>query len=163
VGVDLADEGRRRAFLAEALAGAGKALVLTEGVVPYLDEGQAGGLAEDLRAQPAIRAWIVDYFAPQAVKFRGRSFRKHMRNAPFKFLPEDWDGFFARRGWRRAEAVYIAEEAERRKRPMPLPAAVKILFILRALLSPTARKIGKRFAGYVVLEPGAQASAQARA
>lgn len=160
IGVDLADAARRRAFLNETVAPLGKTLVLTEGVVPYLDEEQAGGLAADLRASPNVQAWIVDYFAPQAVKFRGRAFKRRMRNAPFKFHPADWDGFFAERGWRKGESVWIAEEAERRGRPIPLPAPVKALFMLRALLSPSARRMGKRFAGYIVLEPDA---AQARA
>lgn len=168
VGVDLTDADRRRAFLAEALAGAGRALVLTEGVVPYLDLDQAGGLASDLRARPEVAAWIVDYFAPQAMRFRGRSFRRRMENAPFRFAPPDWAGFFAERGWRAGKAVYIAEEADRRGRPIPLPPLIKALFVLRALLSPAARKMGKRYMGYVELEPApvggpGQPAAQARA
>lgn len=159
VGLDLADPAARRAFLARAMAG-GKVLVLTEGVLPYLDPAEAGGLADDLRARPEAAAWIVDYFAPQAVRLRGRAFRRRLKSAPFKFHPPDWAGFFAERGWRAGESVYLMEEAERRGRPMPLPPLVKALFILRALLSPSLRGMGKRAMGYVVLEPAAPASAQ---
>jgi methyltransferase (TIGR00027 family) len=155
VGVDLADPAARRAFLAGTLAGGGKALVLTEGVLPYLDLAEAGGLAGDLRARAEVAAWIVDYFAPQAVRLRGRSFRRRLKSAPFKFHPPDWTGFFAELGWRAGESVYVAEEADRRQRPMPLPPLVKALFILRAFLSPSLRKMGKRYFGYVVLEPTA--------
>lgn len=153
VGVDLADPAARRSFLAGTLAGGGKALVLTEGVLPYLDLAEAGGLAADLRARAEVAAWIVDYFAPQAVRLRGRSFRRRLKSAPFKFHPPDWTGFFAELGWRAGESVYVAEEADRRQRPMPLPPLVKALFILRAFLSPSLRKMGKRYFGYVVLEP----------
>jgi methyltransferase (TIGR00027 family) len=164
VGIDLADTQRRRAFFAGVLSGAGRALVLTEGVLPYLDLDQAGGLASDLRARPEAADWIVDYFAPQVARLRGRSFRRRMENAPFKFVPADWAGFFAERGWRAGETIYVAEEADRRGRPIPLSPPVKALFILRALLSPAARKLGKRYMGYVALEPAPPAgSAQARA
>lgn len=167
VGLDLTDAQARRKFLAGILAGSGKVLVLTEGVLPYLDPAEAAGLAGDLRERPEVRAWIVDYFAPQAMRMRGRSFRRRLKSAPFKFHPPDWAGFFAERGWGAGETVYIAEEAERRKRPLPLPPLMKALFILRAILSPSMRKLGKRYMGYVVLEPTAlanvQLSAQARA
>jgi cyclopropane-fatty-acyl-phospholipid synthase len=44
VGVDLADDTARRAFLAEVVPGAHRVLVLTEGVVPYLTEAQVAKL-----------------------------------------------------------------------------------------------------------------------
>ncbi len=157
VGLDLTDTAARRSFLAESVVG-GKVLILTEGVVPYLDNAEAAGLAADLRARPEVAAWIVDYFAPQAMKLRGRSLRRRMENAPFKFAPADWAGFFAERGWRAGESVYVAEEADRQGRPMPLPILVKAFFILRAALSPSLRKVGKRVMGYVVLEPAAGVS-----
>ncbi|MBV8928460.1 MAG: class I SAM-dependent methyltransferase, partial [Mycobacteriaceae bacterium] len=43
--VDLADPGARAAFLDEALAGAAKALVLTEGLLMYLDYRDVNGLS----------------------------------------------------------------------------------------------------------------------
>jgi len=152
VGLDLTNPSARKSFLATSMAG-GKVLVLTEGVLPYLDLVQAGSLAEDLRARPEASAWIVDYFASQAIGLRGSSFRRSLKNAPFKFQPPEWTDFFTDRGWRAGESVYLMEEAERRNRPMPLPLFVKCFFILRALLSPSLRKIGKRSMGYVVLEP----------
>jgi O-methyltransferase involved in polyketide biosynthesis len=39
--VDLADAAARAAFLDEALAGAGKALVLTEGLLMYLEKAMS--------------------------------------------------------------------------------------------------------------------------
>jgi len=40
-------------------------LVLTKGAVPYLGVQEAATLADDLRARPAFRHWIVDYFSPE--------------------------------------------------------------------------------------------------
>src|SRR5438105_1496222 len=50
--VDLSEAAARAAFLDRALSGASKALVLAEGLLVYLDDGQVRALARDL-ARPA--------------------------------------------------------------------------------------------------------------
>ena len=47
--VDLADAGARDAFFDEALDGASKALVLTEGLVMYLEEGDVVALSHAIK------------------------------------------------------------------------------------------------------------------
>lgn len=152
--VDLADAPARRAFLAAA-APSGNALVLTEGVVPYLRPEDVGALADDLRAVPAIQGWIVDYFSPEAYRHRRKAgFQKALQNAPFRFEPEDCFGFFAARHWTPSDVRYIPEEAERLGRPIPLPRFWLWLGALRAAFLPKERREQlKRFAGYAVLTP----------
>ena len=48
VAVDLADTPSRSAFLADATSGARDALVITEGLLLYLNEPQVCALADDL-------------------------------------------------------------------------------------------------------------------
>jgi len=128
VGVDLADDAARRAFLAEVLPDAHRVLVLTEGVVPYLTEAQVAKLATDLKSQPRISGWIVEYFAVHVYGYLKRVARSAvLRNAPFQFFPTDWDGFFKKHGWVRKEIHYTIEIAERVKRMMPLPWWAKLL------------------------------------
>lgn len=62
-GVDLSDADERAAFLDEALAGASKALVLTEGLVMYLDDADIAALSDSLH-RPDIYWWVLDFASP---------------------------------------------------------------------------------------------------
>ncbi len=137
--LDLTDRALRQQLLAEVSESAEKILVLTEGVVPYLSNDEVAELADDLRAAN-IRFWIVDYFSPQALRY-GRKLRtRFMRNAPFQFEPPNWFAFFDKRGWRALEVRYIAEEAERLGRPIPLPLHLKLWLTLVALFASRGRR-----------------------
>ena len=124
---DLADQAARRALLETIGKKAKRALVLTEGVIPYLTEAEVGELAADLKGYPAFRYWIADYFSPFVVKCRqGQTKKMRMENAPFKFEPEDYFGFFLAHGWRS-----IVEAARRLGRLPPL--GVRAWFAARGL------------------------------
>ena len=69
--VDLADPDVRREFLVEATRGARKALVITEGLLIYLDDEQARSIAHDLK-RDEIRWWITDLASPGVLKFKCR-------------------------------------------------------------------------------------------
>jgi methyltransferase (TIGR00027 family) len=155
VKIDLADLPQRRALLVGVNAQAAKILVITEGVVPYLSVEEAATLADDLRALEHVALWVVDYMHPEAMKFRERKgMDRAMRNAAFRFKPADWFGFFREHGWQGKQIRYIADEAERLGRPMPLPLPMKILVKLTMALVPSARrKAFREFMAYVLLEP----------
>jgi O-methyltransferase involved in polyketide biosynthesis len=129
-------------------------LVLTEGVIPYLTNDDVADLADELRKMDKLRFWIVDYFSPEALRFGRKMRTRFMRNAPFRFEPKDWFDFFGRHGWQAEEIRYIADEAERLKRPIPLPPLLKAWVILRGVFaSPARRQAMKRYAAYVLLIP----------
>ncbi|MGZ5920060.1 MAG: class I SAM-dependent methyltransferase [Hyphomicrobium sp.] len=152
--LDLADASARRQMLAGVEASAKKMLVLTEGVIPYLTEEDVGALADDLRALKSARWWVVDCFSPRVLRMRARRVKHKMQNAPFKFTPGDWTGFFKAHGWRCAEMRYLAEESERLKREMPLPLIAKAYLSVRQLFLPRERREAyRKFAGYALLEP----------
>lgn len=157
VKIDLADAGKRREFFSAINARAGKILALTEGVVPYLSVEQAASLADDLRALDQVRYWVVDYFSPDAMKFRRRNqMGKKMLNAPFLFDPVDWFGFFREHGWQAKEVRYLVGEGERLGRPIPLAWPIKAAAKIGMLFIPKEkRQEMRRFAGYVSLEPAA--------
>jgi methyltransferase (TIGR00027 family) len=152
--LDLTDRATRRAFLAGVNAEAGKILVLTEGVTPYLTEADVGALADDLHQTDKVRFWIGDYFSPEALKFGAKIRRKFMRNAPFQFAPKDWFAFFAEHGWKASEVRFISEEAERLGRPIPLPLWLRLwVRAANVFASRQRRERMRRFAAYVLLVP----------
>jgi O-methyltransferase involved in polyketide biosynthesis len=159
VKVDLADVQERRKLLAAVNARARRLLVLTEGVVPYLSVEEAASLADDLRSLDRVAWWVVDYFSPAMMRFRERSgMERAMRNVPFRFKPEDPIAFFAQHGWRVKEIRYFADEADRLRRPRPMPILMKAALKLLALLAPNERaQAARRFAGYMLLEPAVPA------
>lgn len=153
VDLDLLDLPGRARLLAGIDAAAEHLLVLTEGVVPYLQTADAGRLADDLRGLAHLDAWIVDYISPVVARYRQRVTQLH--GVPFRFRPDDWFAFFAAHGWKVAQMRYIAEEAERLHRPIPLSGRMKALARLRGLLaSKKRREAFRRFSGYARLEPG---------
>lgn len=158
VKVDLANLSERGQLFANVSARAKKLLILTEGVVPYLSIEEAASLADDLEALDKACYWIVDYFSRGLIKFRRRQgMHRKMQNAPWKFQPADWFGFFRERGWYCREIRYLAEEADRLKRPMQLPFVQKVVFGLRRLLTSKKRQEAfRKAAGYVLLEPGSK-------
>ncbi|HEV7446611.1 MAG TPA: SAM-dependent methyltransferase [Steroidobacteraceae bacterium] len=154
VKIDLADRDARRQLFARINAESHGILVLTEGVVPYLDNNEVASLADDLFATSHARFWILDYFSAEAQKYRRRrGFTRAMQNAPFKFDPGDWFDFFKRHGWQTKDIRYFAEEAERLGRSFPGPLPLRLLMAAsRRLLSPERQKAMGRFAGYALLE-----------
>jgi len=150
---------RRNALKAEDLfanvsARAGKILVLTEGVIPYLTNEDVAELADDLRHAGNIGFWVTDYFSPEAIRFGEKMRARFMRNAPFRFNPKDWFSFFGEHGWRASVIRYIAEEANRLGRPIPLSFFVLAWIGLKTLFASRARRDRMRkFAAYVLLVP----------
>ena len=86
--LDLTDRALRRQLFADVSAGAGKMLVLTEGVIPYLTNDDVAELADELRQVEKIGFWITDYFSPEAIRFGEKMRARFMRNAPFQFQSE---------------------------------------------------------------------------
>jgi O-methyltransferase involved in polyketide biosynthesis len=155
IALDLADAQARRQLLDEVANRSGKILVLTEAVTPYLPEEAVAALGADLRAKPAIKYWIADYFSPASYECRRRSgMSRAMKNAPFLFEPKDYFGFFAAAGWQPKEIKYFAEEAQSLHRPAPFPWHIRLITsVLGILMLPEKRREMKQYAGFVLFEP----------
>jgi methyltransferase (TIGR00027 family) len=89
------------------------ALVLTEGLLVYLDEPTVASLAEGLRTTRSMRWWITDLAGPRALAMMASSWGKLLQGARFQFAPADAPGFFRRCGWQEAEFRSSQEEAQR--------------------------------------------------
>jgi methyltransferase (TIGR00027 family) len=96
--VDLADAAARDAFLSRAVEPALRVLVLTEGLLGYLDRRVVRSLARDLAERPPVRWWILDLYSPRLVASLARE--KQFARAPIRFGPSDGVAFFEKLGWR---------------------------------------------------------------
>ncbi len=107
--VDLADAAARDAFLDEALKGATKALVLTEGLLVYLDQRDVVALSAAF-ARTEVAWWMLDFTGPGLNRMMNKKMAGMLQNAPFKFGPENGLAFFEELGWRTVEvqALYLA-------------------------------------------------------
>jgi methyltransferase (TIGR00027 family) len=151
IAVDLTSDVARDDLL-RRLAGVSRtALVVTEGLLVYLEAEQVASLARALRAQPSIRWWLSDIASPRLLVMMNRWWGKAVAagNAPFRFAPADSASFFASLGWRETAFRSAVEEARRLKREMPL----MWLWRLLGLLTSRARREGvRRMSGVILLE-----------
>jgi methyltransferase (TIGR00027 family) len=134
--VDLSDAGAREAFLDRAVGGASKALVLTEGLLAYLDDEAVRGLGRALASRTGIRWWVLDVTSPAILRMLTRGMGPHLDNAPLKFAPPDGVAFFETLGWRAKDIRSMFREAVRFRR-VPL-----VLRLFGLLPEPDPRRPG---------------------
>ena len=66
--LDLSDAVARRELFSALGRRAKRALVITEGLIVYLDEAEVSALATDLAAQPAFQFWVIDPGSPALLR-----------------------------------------------------------------------------------------------
>lgn len=145
--VDLKDSAARVAMLREAAGSATQTLVITEGLLIYLEDTEVRALARDLWAQPNIRGWLLDFASPPIVKMMQQQMGAHLANAPMKFAPPSGVGFFEALGWKVADVRSIMGAAAKFRR---LPWMLRLFAMLP---DPDPRKLeSARWSGVVKLE-----------
>jgi methyltransferase (TIGR00027 family) len=128
VAVDLANPNERAAFLDRALDGARRALVLTEGLLIYLDPETVKSLGRDLHARSEVSWWLHDLASPAIIEMMKKSFSPHLGDsATFRFGPPEGVRFFKELGWRPVDVVSMVREARRIGR---LPLMIRLLSYL---------------------------------
>jgi len=118
IAVDLADVAARQTVLQRVTERARKILVLTEGLIIYLETEQVISLAQDLAAHVQFQGWVTDMHSPGLLRMMQRTTGKHLSQvgAPFKFGPAEGPPFFERYGWRVEEVRGLLKTAARHKR-----------------------------------------------
>jgi methyltransferase (TIGR00027 family) len=129
VALDLADAHARRAFFRKVRAGSRKTLVVSEGLLLYLEPEAVASLAEDLHAQPVFQTWLFDLVSPGLLRGLQRSWGKTLAGGgvALRFAPPEGAEFFRPRGWNAVEVRSTLEEAGRLGRTMPLSPLVRLL------------------------------------
>jgi len=147
---DLREAGARREVFAKA-ASQGPVLVITEGLLVYLERDQVSELARDLHDLAHARWWLTDLASPMLLKFLEKQWQPKLTqgNAPFRFGPAEGTAFFEPYGWQEAEFRSTWDESKRLKRTMP---GAWLWTLLSTFQSAQKREAGRRMSGIVLLE-----------
>ena len=155
--VDLAEPHARRTLFAKVGAAADKVLVVTEGLLIYLDPEAVKELAVDLHQPPAFKRWLMDLASPGLLKMMERQGLTNSDHAllknpdvRFKFAPQEHVEFFRPFGWKPGEYRATGVEAKRLKR-FEVPFLFKLINTLMSL-SPRMRAKMRKFSGMTALE-----------
>jgi methyltransferase (TIGR00027 family) len=125
--VDLADAVARSKVLQDVVGSSRQALVITEGLLVYLEEPQVRSLAVDLLSRAGVRWWIVDIASPELLEMLQKSMGRHLASAPMKFASPDGVAYFEPLGWRVDQVHSIFHAAARLRR---LPWFLRIFALL---------------------------------
>jgi methyltransferase (TIGR00027 family) len=149
----LGDEARRRILFSELNQRAQCIMVMTEGLLSYLNEDKVTALAADLHAQPHFRYWLVEVMAPNVLAYVDRKWGKHLAaaNAKMAFAPADWRKFYRERGWELESFADMAQTAFQKNRG---PSSLKLIGIIRKLFPAWYEKRGQLWeSGVALLHP----------
>lgn len=151
VRADLTDAAARQDAFSRLGEGAGPALVVSEGLLVYLDEPDVGELAASLHAHPRFRWWLTDLASPALLARIQKQWGAQVGrgNAPFRWAPAEGSRFFEAFGWREAAWRSTVDEALRLRRTMP---GLWPWRLLRHVVSAKRREEVSRFGGYLLLE-----------
>jgi methyltransferase (TIGR00027 family) len=137
--VDLADGAARRFLFAELNSRARRILVLTEGLLIYIDPAEVAQFAKDVAVGPSFRKWVTDLSSPGLLRMMQRTTGKQLSKvgAHFKFAPMEGPAFFQSCGWEALDVQGLLKTAARFKRP---PLFLRML----AKLPESKRPAGNR-------------------
>jgi len=140
----------RAAALQTALGTSTRALVITEGLLLYLDETQVRDLGADLTARAQIQSWILDLASPELLEMMRKSMGSNLANAQLRFAAPNGVAYFELLGWKVTYVCSILHAAARFRR---LPWFLRVLALLP---EANPRRLGRsRWSGVVRLERGA--------
>jgi len=146
--VDLTDDNARAAFFHRVGTAATRTLVITEGLLVYLEREQVAGLAADLGKQPSFLWWLIDLASPELLKRLSKTWGKTLQRSPMIFGPAEGTQFFEPYGWQEREYRSTFEEAFRLNRTMRF---ARLFQGLSYLYPKKTRARFQRFSGIVLL------------
>ncbi len=151
VAADLTDAAKRHALFTQLGASATRVLVITEGLLVYLEEAQVADLARALHAVPGFRWWLCDLSSTRLLAMLQRQWGAALGagNAPMKFGVDDAAAFFTPLGWRVAQFRSAILEGHRLRRERKGAWLGRLLM----RIAPEAKKEEmRRMSGFALLE-----------
>jgi methyltransferase (TIGR00027 family) len=126
VRLDLSDARTRRELFSELGRRANRALVVSEGLLVYLDEKEVTSLGQDLAAVQGFQHWVIDLASPALLRMLAKKMGTPLdqAGAPFKFAPREGPDFFAHSGWKTVETHSVMHAAAKLNR---LPFLLRLI------------------------------------
>ena len=118
VRLDLSDVHARRELFSELGLRANRALIVSEGLLIYLDEKEVTSLGQDLAFARNFQHWVMDLSSPALLKMLAKKIGAPLNQAgaPLKFAPKEGPDFFARSGWKPVEIHSVMHTAAKLNR-----------------------------------------------
>lgn len=112
ISLDLSDRESRLELFSNIDAENKKALVITEGLIGYLSEQQAGELASDLSAQHSFKRWALDLMSPGLLAMLHKEMGAYLKDTTaLQFAPKEGEAFFIPYGWQPVESKSFLKTA----------------------------------------------------
>ena len=148
---DLTDIATREALFARLGRDVSRALVITEGLLVYLEREQVESLARALHAVPSFHWWLTDLSNTRLLKMLQKQWGPTLGrgNAPMKFAVDDAEAFFGMLGWRVVELRSAIEEGFRLKRMMKMGWLTR--FMMRITPKEKLEEV-RRMSTFVLME-----------
>ncbi len=127
--LNLADADARRELFEQIGRKSAKALIITEGLLVYLDPSDVDTLATDLARIPAFQSWVIDLTSPGLLRRLKKTLGPHLKQggAEMRFAPPEGPDYLARHGWKTIKVHSMLHTAARLKR-LPLWMRLLALF-----------------------------------
>jgi len=149
VRLDLSDVRARRDFFSELGRRTNRALVVSEGLLVYLDDKEVMSLGQDLVVARSFQHWVIDLASPALLKMLAKKMGAPLdqAGAPLKFAPREGPEFFARSGWKPVELHSVMHAAAKLNR---LPFFLRLI----ARMSSPAFQAKRPWSAVCLLETG---------
>ena len=149
VRLDLSDVRARRDFFSELGRRTNRALVVSEGLLVYLDDKEVMSLGQDLAVARSFQHWVIDLASPALLKMLAKKMGTPLdqAGAPLKFAPREGPEFFARSGWKPVELHSVMHAAAKLNR---LPFFLRLI----ARMSSPAFQAKRPWSAVCLLERG---------
>lgn len=150
--LDLADPTERRALFSRLAAESSRTLIVTEGLLVYLEEEVVTSLATDLRQYFPHGLWLLENVSPQILVRLRRLWQKSLgpADATMKFAPPEGLGFYERLGWVALKERPLMEEAGRFRREMRIATVMRAMGRFLPRLGAVFARRQERFRDAVV-------------
>jgi methyltransferase (TIGR00027 family) len=111
--LDLSDVRARRELFSQLGRRANRALIVSEGLLVYLNEKEVMSLGQDLAVARSFQHWVIDLASPALLKMLVKKMGAPLdqAGAPLKFAPSEGPDFFTRSGWNPVEIQSVMHAA----------------------------------------------------